>query len=436
MLGVANLRLDLYEFQPVFNSERFDFDVYTIYENPRQYTIVIKRLDESDGWGVPIKTLAYYTDTKQSVIYEIGPSQDSEKRVQITTDFEIYPLEDESCTQRLSNYSMVTNFPQPNKISRQDFNILFNTDLVILPTQLYAVGIKDRTVYIYTEKYALFNEIIRSINHIITAYFTFRDPNIPFYFLICSGDGYMEYHFPSERTIARKMQENECEGKDIVVLDNPEEYAVFDSRNTFVLAQSYQKGTPNALGIPDRHYFYCNLYQSFRSFHRGLPFDQKINRVAYVGRIDRGSKYNYTERRDIDMNPRHYFFSDAVPKMNIDCSKYWINSQDLVKYKYILDIDGMASTWDATAWKLNSGSVLFKTDSCWKQWFYEEFMPWIHYIPIKDDFSDLDEKFVWCEEHQPACEIIIQNAMDFFQKVYRHQNVVKYTLSIIDKLQN
>ena len=105
----------------------------------------------------------------------------------------------------------------------------------------------------------------------------------------------------------------------------------------------------------------------------------------------------------------------------------------MIHYKYILDIDGNASTWDATAWKLNSGSVILKTDSNWIQWFYDDYKAWIHYVPIKDDFTDIQEKFKWCEENQEKCEIIIYNAKQLFQKIYRHHNVVKYTVALLEK---
>jgi hypothetical protein len=244
----------------------------------------------------------------------------------------------------------------------------------------------------------------------------------------------MEYHYPSERNIPRTIGETECQNKDIVTLDSPNEYAVFSNKMKYILAQSYQSSTPNVIGIPDRHYFYCNLYHPFRSFHKGMSFDTKINKIAFVARKERGTKYNFTNRRDIEMNQREYFFSENVSKKNVECSIYWVNNKDLVKFKYILDIDGMAATWDATAWKLNSGSVLFKTDSCWKQWFYEEFEPWKNYIPIRDDFSDIDEKFEWCENNSEECQKIIENNLNLFQKVYRYQNVLNYTLKVIDIL--
>jgi hypothetical protein len=234
--------------------------------------------------------------------------------------------------------------------------------------------------------------------------------------------------------VPRLIGETDFQSSEVVMLDNPDEYAVLGKNVKCILGQSYQKGTPNAIGIPDRHYFYCNLYHSFRSFHRGIPFNQKINKVAFASRKERGSKYNFTERRDIETNQREYFYSDNVFKKNIYCSSGWVDSKDLVNYKYILDIDGIAATWDATAWKLNSGSVIFKTDSCWKQWFYDEFEPWKNFVPVKDDFSDIDERFEWCETHTEECKKMIDNNLKLFQKVYRYQNVVDYTLGIIDRI--
>jgi hypothetical protein len=134
------------------------------------------------------------------------------------------------------------------------------------------------------------------------------------------------------------------------------------------------------------------------------------------------------------MNQRQYFLSDAVDKTNIVCSESWIDKHEMVKYKYILDIDGRASTWDATAWKLNSGSVIFKVESIWRQWFYDEYLPWVHYIPVKNDFSDIHEKWRWCEENQDKCEEISKNAMDLFQKVYRYQNIVEHTIGVLKQL--
>lgn len=430
MRSVSNVFADLYEFQPVFNYETIDLIVNAVYESPNSFSIIVKRVDQDDGWNIDINILVWYRSENKHEIVNIGTSDQSDKCVIINTDFTIHSGQK---IEPAIPYKMIEPV-NPIPISRTDFNQLFNIDLVTLPALLYAVGIHNNTVYMYNEKYIMFHEIMKSINHILRTYLTYRNQDISkiFYFIICSADGYMEYHYPSERIVPRLIGETEYQNKDIVVLENPDEYAVFSNKIKYILAQSYQSSTSNVIGIPDRHYFYCNLYHPFRSFHKGMSFVKKINKIAFVARKERGTKYNFTNRRDIETNQREYFFSDNVSKKNVECSIYWVDSKDLVKFKYILDIDGMAATWDATAWKMNSGSVLFKTDSCWKQWFYDDFEPWKNYIPIKDDFSDMDEKFEWCESHQEECQKIIENNLNLFQKVYRYQNVVDYTLKIID----
>lgn len=430
MRSVSNVFADVYEFQPVFNYETMDLIVNAIYESSNSLSILVTRLDKDTGWNIDINILIWYRSENKHEIINIGTSDQSEKRILINTDFIIYPGQK---VEPATRYKMIEP-PNPIPISKTDFNNLFNTDLVTLPAQLYAVGIMNNTVYMYNEKYIMFHEIMRSINHILRTYLTYRNQDMSkrFYFIICAADGYMEYHYPSERNIPRMIGETEYQNKDIVTLDSPSEYAVFSNKIKYILAQSYQSGTPNIIGIPDRHYFYCNLYHPFRSFHKGMSFDTKISKIAFVARKERGTKYNFTNRRDIEMNQREYFFSDNVSKKNVECSMYWVDSKDLVKFKYILDIDGMAATWDATAWKMNSGSVLFKTDSCWKQWFYEDFVPWKNYIPIRDDFSDMDERFEWCESNPDECQKIIENNLNLFQKVYRYQNVLNYTLRRID----
>ena len=431
MYEVDNIYVDLYKFQPVFNYESADITVRSQFESFNQYTIIVSRVDKEEGWDIDLNVFVWYFN-KGSEIVNIGRSDVCEKRIKVNTIFHIYPSLKPIIEYRSYNMREVTGgIP----ISRNEFNRLFGSNYVVLPSQMYAVGIIGEKVYMYNEKYSMFHEIIRSINHILRVYLTYRNEKYEkFHFVICAGDGYMEYHYPSERGIPRIIEEEEYDNKDIVSLENEGEYAILNKKSEIIIAQSYQVGTPQVIGIPDRHYFYCNLYHPFRSFHRGIPFENKINKIVFAARRDRGTKYNFTNRRDIDMTQRQYFYSDVVSKTNVECSSSWINNEDMVNYKYILDIDGMAATWDATAWKLNSGSVLLKTESCWRQWFYDEFLPWKNYIPIKDDFSDIDEKFVWCETHQDECMDMIKANLNLFQKVYRYQTVIDYTVEVIDRI--
>lgn len=435
---VSDLHIDLYNSIRHFDHTKYDFQILAEYVDPHNYIVIIRRLDQNSGWNINLQVLACdFRPGREQMhkIIDVGPTDLAEMTIPISTELEIFP--DITPLTRLPRYQTITA-PEPIAITRSQFNEIFDTDIVVLPAMMYAFGLKDNTFYMYNEYYGYYNELIHQIKHLISVLLTKKPQTTkPWYFILWGGDGYLEGNYHSAtRTIPKIIGEIEHQNNPQFTLDDPNEYAVFH-KNKYVLTQSQPLNLPFAYGIPDRHYLMCNLYNPFRSFHRGIPFHTKRNQIIFGGRGERGSKYNYTKRRDIEINPRHYLWSDAVPKDNIYCpANSWIDSKTMVDYKYILDIDGWASTWDAMAWKLNSGSVIFKTDSGWRQWYYDEFHPWTHYVPVADDFSDIQERFQWCESHTAECEQMIANCLALFQKTFRFQNTVDYCEQLLVKITN
>jgi hypothetical protein len=100
-----------------------------------------------------------------------------------------------------------------------------------------------------------------------------------------------------------------------------------------------------------------------------------------------------------------------------------IPRSEQLKYKYILDVDGFARTWDAWAWKTRSGSVILSQDSLWDSFFTRLFQAWVHYVPIANDFSDLQEKLRWCTEHDSDCMHMAQESAHRAREAYSSANV-------------
>jgi hypothetical protein len=424
---VKNIDIDVYNFKKHhFCFDKTDIEVCSQYIDSNNYNIIVRRLDSNQGWNETIYVLVYYREQEHTQIVEIGPSTEHEKVIEITTEYNIEKSEEQ--VYRTPLYNLVP-FPQSIWMERAQFNDMFSTNIVMLPTSMYAVGLaRDGYVYIYNERRDNYFMIDECIRHIIQVALTYTEHR-HFYFIISAYDGYMEGHYNNVRTIPRKIEDTEYMNKPVVQLENDNEYAVLHNK-LYVIAQANHKGMPYVLDVADRHYFYHNLYNPFRSYHRGIPFSKKENKIVFGGQ-DRGGKHNFVNRRDIEISQRDYFKSDAVPKDNIVCNG-WIDRFDMVNYKYILDIDGNSATWDATAWKLNSGSVIFKTESAWRQWFHDEYIPNIHYIEIKDDFSNLQEKFHWCENHPDECQIMINNCKALFQKTYKYVNIMEHTKKLIE----
>lgn len=425
-MSVSNLDADILHYNgPI------DFQVYTEYISENKYTLVLRNLSAEEGWNENIRVLVSYKDVNKTDIFTFLPS---DKQVQKKTVETLFPLVKQDAIQPIPTYKKHKPY-YLERISRSKFNSLFDASLVTLPENMFAVGLKGQWAYIYNETYREYHMIELTIHHILSVAVT-EDLYRKFYFVICAHDGYLEEHYLSQpgRNKAKLIGETECTGKMRILMKEEDEYPVFH-KNEYVLGMAVQNKVKKVIAVPDRYYFYLNHHNQYRSIHGGIPFKSKINKMVFGGRRDYGSKYNFTDiaNRTIDMNLRQYFHSPAINKENI-VAPNWIERNEMLKYKYVIDIDGNTSTWDATAWKLNSNSVILKVDSCWKQWFYDSYLPWIHYVPVANDMSDLHEKYKWCEEHQEECEKIIENAKKLFQEIYLYKNVYNRTIKTLQTI--
>jgi spore maturation protein CgeB len=67
-------------------------------------------------------------------------------------------------------------------------------------------------------------------------------------------------------------------------------------------------------------------------------------------------------------------------------------------------------------------------------WFSEYLEPYINYIPVAYDLSDLVEKIEWVKNNDSAAKEIAQGALEFtrtvfsaeFQRQYLHKEISKY----------
>lgn len=69
----------------------------------------------------------------------------------------------------------------------------------------------------------------------------------------------------------------------------------------------------------------------------------------------------------------------------------YLNSESFGKNKFLINIDGNTSAWSALMEQLNSGSLVLKIASThqYRQWYYDRLIPWVNFVPIKSDLSDL-----------------------------------------------
>jgi hypothetical protein len=109
------------------------------------------------------------------------------------------------------------------------------------------------------------------------------------------------------------------------------------------------------------------------------------------------------------------YFSDLA-KFGIDALGDYMDTTDLAKYKYQIDLGGGGgTTWTGTMQKLAMPGLLFHHLTPTEDYSHDWMQPWIHYIPVAVDLHDLREKFDWAEANPQAAKMISENGSELMR---------------------
>jgi hypothetical protein len=173
----------------------------------------------------------------------------------------------------------------------------------------------------------------------------------------------------------------------------------------------------------------------------GVTIDSNIRlNLAYISAntppdsngllIDAGiSKWQTRPRK---LKNEKYLKTINVPDMN----KLGIKLASFVSplqqsgYKYIINVDGHVSAFRLSL-EMCMGCCILLADSKYRLWFRKLMKPMVHYIPIKEDLSDMIETIKWCREHDKECENIANNAKQFYFKYLQRDGALDYVQKIL-----
>jgi hypothetical protein len=110
-----------------------------------------------------------------------------------------------------------------------------------------------------------------------------------------------------------------------------------------------------------------------------------------------------------------------------------ISPVDQMYYKYLIDIDGVTCTYPSLQWKLLTGSCVLKQVTSDIMWFYKELKPWVHYVPLKEDLSDLPERVMWVRIHDAEAREIGENGRKFVLEHIMPEDIVLYCYKTLKK---
>ena len=165
-----------------------------------------------------------------------------------------------------------------------------------------------------------------------------------------------------------------------------------------------------------------------------IPFDKKNNKIIWRGtstgnkRVNFVEKYQNHQNEDIDIK-----FSNLCQNVidnNYILSKLSIKEQ--LQSKFLISIEGNDVATNLK-WILYSNSIVIMPKPTVCSWIMEDkLISGTHYIEIKSDYSDLEEKYKWCLNNLEECKKIAENGKKYIEQFLNQENEIKITNKIIE----
>jgi hypothetical protein len=129
---------------------------------------------------------------------------------------------------------------------------------------------------------------------------------------------------------------------------------------------------------------------------------------------------------------KKYIFDETGKIGFIDLSdikiKEKMNKVTQSNYKYIIIVEGNVSA-HRIATDMLFNSVVLLIDSIYNVWISYLLKPYVHYIPIKSDLSDLIFQIKWCIDNEEKCKKIASNARELALEVLNYDYIRNHLIN-------
>lgn len=149
-----------------------------------------------------------------------------------------------------------------------------------------------------------------------------------------------------------------------------------------------------------------NSIRHFKFYKDPYVFESKIKKAVW-----RGMVYHNHRRDFVDLYCNNEFADVGHNDSSLASDsgyKGFMSVQEQLAYRYIVSIEGKDVATNLK-WAMASQSLVMMRKPKFETWFMEGLLvPDLHYVELKDDFSDLEEKILYYNTHvDEALEIIL-----------------------------
>ena len=151
-----------------------------------------------------------------------------------------------------------------------------------------------------------------------------------------------------------------------------------------------------------------NKVRHFNFLHDRLAFDKKQDMTVWRGRCFNKARQSIV--RELYDKPRLDIGQTDEKKKHQPDYKPFMSIADQLRYKFVLSLEGKDVATNLK-WIMSSNSLCFMPKPRFETWFMEGCLtPSVHYVQLKDDCSDIEEKMDYYLTHMDEALEIINNA--------------------------
>jgi hypothetical protein len=161
----------------------------------------------------------------------------------------------------------------------------------------------------------------------------------------------------------------------------------------------------------------------------------KVSFLSTISPIDKGHKLLDAGITKWNLRPRKVMGNPYLQLIEPHTLPFWkketnglvtpLSPEQQSNYKYIVNVDGHVNAFRLSL-ELSMGSVVLLVDSKYRVWFRRYLIPYVHFVPVKEDLSNLFEQIKWCKENDKQCQEIVKNAKNFYDTYLTKKGVLDY----------
>ena len=157
-----------------------------------------------------------------------------------------------------------------------------------------------------------------------------------------------------------------------------------------------------------RHYYFVN---------DKTPYHQKESKIVWRGVIHKENRRSLVKK--FHKHPKCNIGNIPLHEETTIWEKPFLSIEEQLQYKFILSIEGNDVATNLK-WIMSSNSLCFMPTPKFETWYMEsKLIPNVHYVHIKDDYSDMLEKMEYYATNESDAQEIVKNAQAW---VARFQN--------------